>query len=470
MSDTKLIPKQRQLNPDEKINTFEAWRESLLFHIIVDPKLARFADEDDLGKWAGYTETHRGFVNDAAETDKDIKMTGSQKAAMLKVMLGSIASYASVISHTYITRQATSLNAIFQRLRAHYGFRKTGSMITSALNFKLEPMESREALWERIYTFIEGNLLTKDSEITHEGEQILDDEEFSPTLLNLTVIIWLNTIHPGLPALVTQRFATVLRDVTIYSIRAEISDSLPSMLQDLEEREGVIGYTSFKNRSNNRKYTQKPRRRCCLCEAASRPGYDNHFLSSCPFLPADDRKYISKAKIREIEEFSDSEDDDDMEKTASSNRKVKVHKSKLASISRVDIISSPVLQITVNEKSANITLDSGAEATMISEDECKRLGLEILPTNQEASMADGDTPLDTIGEVHFVSTRFCKATRKNHKLHISGLVTAKLSCPMLAGMPFWLQNDVYLRPKNKSIHIGDCCSIKYTSQKTRNQQ
>ena len=463
MAATKLIPKQRQLGPNETQNTFESWKESLIFHIIIDTKLARFVDPNDLGMWGPYNETNRGFTDDAESTTADKKMTAHQKASMLKVLLGSVASYSQVISHTYITRQATSLEAIFSRLRAYYGFRRTGAMIAGALDFKLEPMESKEALWERIYTFLEGNLLTTDSGISHEGNAVTVNEEFTPTLLNLAVVIWLDTIHSGLPALVSQRFATNLRDVTLYTIRCEISDSIPSLLKELEERDGIVAYSNTRNKFSSRKFVQKPRRKCCLCEAASRPGFDNHFLSACPFLPQEDRKYMSKARIREVEYLSD--DEEDLNKCSANNSKVGISVSESAGIDRVDIISSPVLQVTVNTDSAEITLDSGAEATLVSLQECKRLGLEILPTSQHASMADGISPLKTTGEVHFAATRYCPTTKRSHKLHISGLVIEKLNCPILAGMPFLVQNDVYLRPKHRSIHIGECCVVRYICSK-----
>ena len=124
MAATNLIGKQRQLTANETLNTFENWKQSLIFHIIVDAKLASFLDPDDLATWGHYTEEHRGFDNDPEGVGADKKMSANQKSNMLKILLGSVANYAQVISHTYITRQATSLEAIFNRLRAYYGFRR----------------------------------------------------------------------------------------------------------------------------------------------------------------------------------------------------------------------------------------------------------------------------------------------------------------------------------------------------------
>ena len=153
---------------------------------------------------------------------------------------------------------------------------------------------------------------------------------------------------------------------------------------------------------------------------------------------------MSKAKIREVELTSEEEDDDE---SLSNSCKVKASKKKTAVVDRVDIIPSPVLKVNVHSDTAEITLDSGAEATLVSEEECTRLGLKILPTSQRASMADGESPLKTVGEVHFIATKYCEVTGRRHKLNVSGLVIKKLNCSILAGMPFLVQNDVYLRPK-----------------------
>ena len=124
----------------------------MIFHISLDVKTARFTDSDDLGNWS--TQTNRGFTNDGGAVTEDIKMTAPAKAALLNIVLGSIASYCPVISWAFITQEATSLNAIWDRLRAFYGFRRTGSKITELMDIRLDPGESKEALWERLYTVV----------------------------------------------------------------------------------------------------------------------------------------------------------------------------------------------------------------------------------------------------------------------------------------------------------------------------
>ena len=137
----------------------------MCFQLAIDEKAARFFT--DLKTWT--TADDRGFTDDDTETNADIKMSGVAKKLLLNICLGSIATYAPVISPKFIKNQSTCYDDIWSRLRAHYGFRKTGARITEFCDFKLDSDESREALWERMYSFVEDNLLRKDGSVMHEG-------------------------------------------------------------------------------------------------------------------------------------------------------------------------------------------------------------------------------------------------------------------------------------------------------------
>ena len=182
-----LIPKQRALTEVETLTSFNCWREGMIFHISLDPKTACFTDTTDLGRWSN--NANRGFTNDGTSVDEDRKMTAPAKAALLNIVLGSVASFSPVISWAFITQEATSLNEIWDRLRAFYGFRRTGSKITELVDIRLEPGQSKEALWERLYSFMESNLLSTDGAVKHEGKVVTRNEIFTPTLLNTMDVI-----------------------------------------------------------------------------------------------------------------------------------------------------------------------------------------------------------------------------------------------------------------------------------------
>jgi len=120
------------------------------------------------------------------------------------------------------------------------------------MEIKLELNESRESLWERFYSFIEDQLLVRNGDVSHEGVKVEANEEFTPTLQNVLVTCWLHAISPDLPSLVKQRFSTQLRANTIFSIREEISDAIPSLLAEADDRSCSISRTGTFQRGRGR--------------------------------------------------------------------------------------------------------------------------------------------------------------------------------------------------------------------------
>ena len=465
--------KQRVLTEQETRGSLEAWCEQLMYHISNEDKFERYLL--DLNKWKSTATANRGFTADAVETNGS-KMTAEKKFINLKVLLGFISIHAPVISSSFIKEEACSLEEIFTRLRQYYDCRKSGTKIMEMFEQRCGPTETREACWEKCYSFMEDSLITKASGIKHCGAKLGNDEHLTPTLQNITVMIWLDAIHKDLPALVKQRFAITLRDSTLYSIRTEISDAIPSLLQEISDREGTISFTSSRRRKSSRPERQKTRQRtrpkCCLCDAANRPGSETHFFQSCPFLPVSDRKYLrSKINDIEVQQESSSEDENDDEYyetiQKSDSRSVQVRgpidNENESKISRVDIVSSPCMEIQIGNEEADVTLDTGAESNLIRKSEARRLKLNIQPTTHKANMADGVSPMEIAGEVHFNASRKCPITKKTHTFRFDGLVVKDLNCSILGGMPFLDRNDIYLRPNINSVYLGDCCNFKYIS-------
>ena len=475
-----LIPQQRKLEREESEVDFEIWKEGLIFHVSLDARSARFTSSGDLSTWDN--SVNRGFADDvttgARALEEGIRMTGAAKAALLKIVLSSIAYNAPVISWNFVTAQAQSLDQIWDRLRQRFGIKKSGARITELVDIKMEPGESPEALWERYYSFMEENLLTITGAVKHEEKDLAVNEPFTPTLLNTMVVLWLATINHDLPASVRYRFATQLRTSTIYSCRVEISDAIPILLSEISDKDANVNragrsnynqnqgkfnktmknnYQSQRQPSQNYQSQRQPsqnyyKMNCCLCESAGRSS-GGHFLSKCPYLPSEDQKFLSRVRDVTTQEeeqcFEDSEEHFD----PSVSRRLG------GEIRRVDVVPSPILSVTVNSLVSEWTLDCGAETNLIKESECNRCGVKIIPTRQTATMADGKSSLEIVGETHFT------ALHGHHNFKFSALVVRKLDTPALAGMPFLKLNDVFVRPKSNTIYLADCCTVNYPSDK-----
>ena len=77
-------------------------------------------------------------------------------------------------------------------------------------NISLKPEQRPKDLFQSLMAFIEDNLLTTSSGITHHGEISDTDEVLSPSLENFVFLTWLCLLHPSLPGLVKQCYGTEL--------------------------------------------------------------------------------------------------------------------------------------------------------------------------------------------------------------------------------------------------------------------
>ncbi len=114
---------------------------------------------------------------------------------------------------------------------------------------------------------------------------------------------------------------------------------------------------------------------------------------------------------------------------------------------RVSTKQSPHLKVFYNHHAVHLTLDTGAETSMIKTSVAKQIGANIKKTKQTALQADGITPLSVIGEVHL------NMSRNGHTLHLDALVVNDLDVDVLAGTPFMASNDVSIRPSKQQITI-----------------
>ena len=73
----------------------------------------------------------------------------------------------------------------------------TVSCFLDRTNISLKLEQCPEDLFQSLIAFIDDNLLTTSSGITHHGEIPGADEELSPSLKNFVVFAWLRLLHPS---------------------------------------------------------------------------------------------------------------------------------------------------------------------------------------------------------------------------------------------------------------------------------
>ena len=384
-------PKQWSLTKHETITSFEAWRQNLQYTLSLDRNFASFLG--DGVTWLKKTPATPlcGLQDDSESVPTASRRTAQQKCTHLELMLGEIANHCPVISRNTIVKNSTSINSVWQAIRLYYGFQSTGAHFLDFKNIKLEADERPEDLYQRLMSFIEDSLVAANGTITHHGETPGTDEELSPTHENVTVLTWLRLIHADFPGLVKQRYGTELRSRSIASLKPEISQALGSLLEEIctSAYAKILRTTASKLRPLSTKapyqtpqpITKRFVKSCPLCKQADRN--DHHFLSKCTYLPPEDRAFLAKARLTsslDVEDESEEpgspsppEAEDSMPPPFPSARIVS---------HRVSTKQSPHFNAYCRHHPLNLTLDTGAETSMIKASVARSIDAPIMKTSQ----------------------------------------------------------------------------------------
>ena len=455
-------PKQWSLTKNETITTFEAWRQNLQYSLSLDANFAPFLADTFTWLKKSSTAPTRGLESDGDDVPTTRRRTAFQKNLHLDLMLGQIANFCPIISRSSIVKNSTSISSVWQAIRAHYGFQSTGARFLDFSDIKLEVDERPEDLFQRLMSFTEDNLLVANGPITHHGANVTADEEMTPTLENMVVLTWLKLIHTALPALVKQRYGTELRSKTLASLKPEISQALDSLLEEIRSTADtkVLRTTASRFRQPPSRPSHKPSpspwaptkrpKSCPLCKQAGRN--DQHFLSSCSYLPPEDRTYLSRSRF--MSTFDDEEPDymDYAPPLFTAEDEPPLCTSARSVSRRVSTKQSPHFKAFYKHYPIQLTLDTGAETSMIKSSLARSIGAPIMKSSQQA---DGLTPLAVVGETRLI------LSRADNQLTLDALVVDDLDVDVLAGTPFLIANDISVRPAKCQVRIQDSEVIHY---------
>ncbi|XP_078495652.1 uncharacterized protein LOC144751197 [Ciona intestinalis] len=444
-------PKQWCLTQKETINTFDNWKNNLLYILSSDPNFSPFLGDQVTWLKQNKNTPTRGLVSDNNEVPEANRKTEQQKVTQLNLMLGQIANFCPVISRNTIVKNSVSIPDIWQKIRTQ----STGAHFLDFSNIQLEVDERPEDLFQKITSFVEVNLLTKDCGITHHNSAVTEDEELTPMVENMIVLHWLQCINQDLPRLVKQRYGTELRSRTLASIKPEISQAMDSLLEEINCTNEIKVMRSMQYKRPLRYNTQpstapdkqyKAKMTCALCQACGRKTV-HHFLSKCPYLPTEDKKYM--AKLRSIEaKCNENTEVDSGDSDCYQNCRAVEKENCEQSINQVRVGKAPYLSLFFQHKPLQLILDSGAEANLIKQSLVEELNLNVSKSSQKACQADG-TPLQVLGEIRI------NLERDNYDFHLEALVVQDLENQILAGIPFLSHNDISLRPAKHEIFLAD---------------
>lgn len=225
--------------------------------------------------------------------------------------------------------------------------------------------------------------------------------------------------------------------------------------------------SGFNSRNISKSDTNNKIRFCILCKICKRDS--RHALASCQYLPVEDRPDFMRLRqvlcnndefcddnefIDSIYDNSDSQIDDLYNNSfftpdISNNNSVvntndvfdnsfvntqSQNSSNINSVSvnRVASAHSPTFNAFLNNIIVNVTVDSGAESSLIRRSTALQAALTIHSTHHAANQITGS--LKVLGEVFF------SITRDSLSFSTTALVVPDLDCDILAGVPFLIDN------------------------------
>ena len=459
MSLFKTKPWKLSSDDDVDVTLFENWSTWVTYCLSNDTASAPFVE----AAWQSTADNNnRGLVADPGG------LTVAQKKANLEMALGFIAINAPILSRSTIVHESTSLQWIFNEIREYYGFQINGSRWLDLEMMRLKPDERPQALYQRLSSFVDENLRKRGGPLTHKGRACAADEVRTETVDNWVMSRWLSLVNPKLPQLIKTQYSVQLKTQTLASLKSDIFSSLDALLTMCESDGSTCrtfvqpsntarpshgrGRQPFRPSTGARPSSAPSRApKCSICTKAGLP--NGHYLRQCKFLLPADNSYL-KSRHLEIDEesFVDdqysedayAEDPPDISNVAMSS----VNTCPPATptiINRVETSIAALWKASANGTDANILMDTGSGGEMIDASICKNIGAKIRPATQGATQADGETPLDVIGETSFT------IERDGMILPWKGLVCKKLSTGIIVGLPFMKRHDISIRPSQSLI-------------------
>ena len=271
--------------------------------------------------WKTEKVANRGFTADDAG---DTKLTAEEKADIMDSILLKLGTYGPKSLFIDITKRSTSFKYIWNAVRKVCGFPVPGAKLIQYMTLKhsFDPAKSsfNDHYWALRDLKI-ACLLTKDSDVTFNGQKIQDDEEITPSLENQVVVDWLESIGGiKLIKFIGHEYAKELETVSLFDLQESMGqqDCMQAIIDKMESEEEARAsraqvkaikqnFTQRKKQGSNKKFED---RTCYFCKEIGNDKYKTHDTKFCRLRDKNkvnpNRKFKSKSFKVEVEDTSDS--------------------------------------------------------------------------------------------------------------------------------------------------------------------
>ena len=306
MSTGVRAQRPQRLSEDETLNSFEDWKNNLVFYISQEKTFTPLLKTDATWTKTSDDDIYRGRVD-------------ANGLLILNNLLGVIASLAPPLLHGDIIDDTTKLDDIFSLIRTYYQFAPSEATFIKFCSIKREitegVVERPIHLYLRMRQFMRDNLLHSSGKIAHDGKVPSTNEKMSPTTERLVVLRWLELLHPRLPDHIGKVFSSDLRTKSLKDLQPQIMDQIEDLLREVDEcssneNEASLSYTNFHFSNDSRSPSIENIKTCPACRSVGEP-FIGHDAYSCPNIPSKDRNDVlnvfSLNVVDNTEEFDSDE-------------------------------------------------------------------------------------------------------------------------------------------------------------------
>lgn len=264
-------------------------------------------------------------------------------AALLQIRNSQLSKFITLITvlcpytlTNNLDQLSTSFAWLFNYLEQYYQIQKTGAHFLSISDIRFNPGDSYENFYMELHGAVEDSL-RKGGELLlfRNNEPLAEDEEMSPTLENMIVLMWLERIDPRLPKKVSATFAhQMVGNTSLRDLQPTICARLSSLLQEMDDaaanraslhaaeaQAATATAAAFSvrgnprqrgqrrgNNSNRGKSLNKFCRVCFLLNKGSPNVYTSHNIITCSKLSDRDKQEMTRGAAMTVEEESDDPD------------------------------------------------------------------------------------------------------------------------------------------------------------------
>ena len=214
---------------------FDVWTQELEVYIQQDERLAVFLPRGTYSTWLPRDQN----------PDRLAEARGGDNAAQLAVRRRELGAFLSVVAkacniqhYNMVTRNSTSLEWIYTKLREDYDIQQKGIHFFNLLDIKYEPSEPAAAFYNRYRNLIMANLGKQGDAIRWLNvEELEEDEKLSPTMEDLILLNVLTLIDPRMPAHIKDHYHHLIgKSKRLMDFKADILVKIPTYLAEIEAK------------------------------------------------------------------------------------------------------------------------------------------------------------------------------------------------------------------------------------------